>query len=376
MAGRTVASFGSWRSPISAEAVAGGQIGLGQVQASGSAVYWTERRPGEGGRSVVVRWTERGGPQDAVPQGFDVRTRVHEYGGGDFLVVGDSLFVSNRDDQRLYRLDPGEPPRPISPEPAVPAGLRYADARPVAGGALLVCVRERHEEGLVENEIVAVPSDGSGDPRVLISGHDFFAAPRVSPDGRRLAWLSWDHPNMPWDGTELWVANVSVDGEVSDARRIAGGHVGVIAGMVAVPAPFGHVAEHVVEAPGVGLIGADVESEQPVLAAHGVDTGTIGGMSYIDCNRNMRIDSEGTRLRAAQTDFLRARSALREAAGVLGDLDAAGLREFEELFQTVGASAVHAPRLPCVRLRRPHRVHSLQRGGGRRGGARPGARPP
>ena len=114
-------------------------------------------------------------------------------------------------------------PRPITPAPPRPRSLRYADGRVTPDGRTLICVRERHEDGEVVNELVALPTDGSAAPRVVASGHDFYAAPRLSPDGRRLAWLSWDHPQMPWDGTELWVAELTAAGELAAQRRVAGG---------------------------------------------------------------------------------------------------------------------------------------------------------
>lgn len=227
------APFGSWSSPIGAADVARGRIRLVDVDFGADGVYWIESRPAEEGRYVVVRRGVDGSTVDVTPPGFNVRTRVHEYGGGACLVAGTTLFFSNYEDQRLYRQDgPGDPPRPITPEPAVPAGLRYADARLAFGGRSLVCVRERHEAEGVFNEIVTLPVDGSSEPRVLISGNDFYASPRVSRDGRRLAWTTWNHPLMPWDGSELWLGALGEAMEpgrseavpaVKDARRVAGG---------------------------------------------------------------------------------------------------------------------------------------------------------
>jgi dipeptidyl aminopeptidase/acylaminoacyl peptidase len=220
-----VAPYGSWRSPISAELVAAGGVALEEVRVAGDAVRWLEGRPLEGGRRVVCGAVPgRGsGPEDLTPEGFNVRTRVHEYGGGSWTVHGDSLFFANFDDQRLYRQDPGAPPRPITPEPPTPAGHRYADFAITPDGRVLLCVRERHEADGVVNELVALPTDGSEPPAVLAGGRDFCASPRLSPDGRRLAWLEWDHPNMPWDGTELMVAELSGGVLVGQPRREAGG---------------------------------------------------------------------------------------------------------------------------------------------------------
>jgi dipeptidyl aminopeptidase/acylaminoacyl peptidase len=232
------APYGSWSSPISAELVAAGGVSLDEVRVAGPAVHWVEGRPLEGGRQVICRAVPaRGGPgdrwggpqenspaEDLTPEGFNARTRVHEYGGGAYLVVGETLFFSNFADQRLYRQDPGSGrPRPITPEPPDPAAHRYADACPTPDGRRLVCVRERHQHGQVDNELVAVPADGGGPPVVLAAGRDFYASPRVSPDGRRLAWLEWDHPNMPWDGTELKLATLAGDGLAGAPVTVAGG---------------------------------------------------------------------------------------------------------------------------------------------------------
>ena len=220
----TTAPYGSWASPITAELIAAGGVSLDEVRVAGGAVHWIEGRPLEGGRQVVCRAIPGEPPEDLVPEGFNARTRVHEYGGGAYALDGETLFFSNFADQRLYRLDPGqERPRPITPEPPARAAHRYADACPTPDGRRLVCARERHEGGQVHNELVAVPADGAGQPELLAGGRDFYASPRVSPDGRRLAWLEWDHPNMPWDGTELRLATLAGDGLAGDPVTVAGG---------------------------------------------------------------------------------------------------------------------------------------------------------
>ena len=211
------APYGSWRSPLSAAmaAEAGVRHSEPWLGDDGSA-WWLERRPKDGGRTTLVH-----DGQDVTPPDVNVRTRVHEYGGGAWFLHGDTAFFSNFDDQRLYRLDPGETPRPITPEPPQPGSVRYADGRVSPDGRLIVCVRETHgEDGEPANELVALPADGEGEPRVLASGRDFYSFPRLSPDGTTLAWTCWDHPNMPWDGTELWVAPLAAPDE---ARLVAGG---------------------------------------------------------------------------------------------------------------------------------------------------------
>jgi dipeptidyl aminopeptidase/acylaminoacyl peptidase len=220
----TTVPYGAWPTPISAELVAAGGVSLDEVRVAGPAVCWVEGRPLEGGRQVVRRAVPGQPVEDLVPEGFNARTRVHEYGGGSYAVAGETLFFTNFRDQRLYRLDPGaEGPRPITPEPPGPAAHRYADACPTPDGRRLVCVRERHHDGEVDNELVIVAAAGGGEPVVLAAGRDFYASPRVSPDGRRLAWLEWDHPNMPWDGTELRLAELDGDALAGDPVTVVGG---------------------------------------------------------------------------------------------------------------------------------------------------------
>jgi dipeptidyl aminopeptidase/acylaminoacyl peptidase len=219
------APYGSWRSPITAAAIAAGEVSISSPTIVGDVVYWLEGKPLEGGRVVVVKVTPDGTRSELTPAPYYVRTRVHEYGGGAYAIHGSSVFFSNFADQRLYRQDEGEAPRAITPEPAVPSGVRYADACVSSDGKWLICVRERHaSDGPdADNELVVLPADGSGEARIIASGHDFYSSPRISPDGRRLAWLSWDHPRMPWDGTELWVADLGSDGAVSNERHVVGG---------------------------------------------------------------------------------------------------------------------------------------------------------
>src|SRR5207237_267852 len=172
----------------------------------------------------VVRRSRDATVADVVPEGYNARTMVHEYGGGSYWVSGSTLFFTNFEDQRLYRVDPGEVPRPITPEPLIPRGDRYADGVVTPDGQWVVCVRERHITGREPvNEIVALPSDGAEAPRVVVGGSAFYSFPRLSPDGRRLAWTSWGHPQMPWDGTELWVGDLTEDARLRGRRLVAGG---------------------------------------------------------------------------------------------------------------------------------------------------------
>src|SRR3990170_1521981 len=185
MSNPTIAPFGSWSSPISATQAAARRSGRNQAIVSGGFIYWTENRPDEGGRVAVMRKAAGMPPEEATPPGFDCRSRVHEYGGGAFLANGKTLFCSKFEDQRMYRIEPGADPVPITPEPLVAAGLRYADGRMTSDGQWIVCVRESHPaDGKVSNEIVIIRTNGSLPPRTLVSGRDFYACPRIGPDGR------------------------------------------------------------------------------------------------------------------------------------------------------------------------------------------------
>jgi dipeptidyl aminopeptidase/acylaminoacyl peptidase len=214
------APYGEWESPISAAALSAASVRFGGVALDGPDIYWVEGRPAEKGRNVLVRRTPDGTVADVTPSPYDVRTRVHEYGGGAFAVSGGEVWFSHIGDDRVYRQRSGS-----SPEPLTPAGpWRYADLVLDAQRGRLVCVRESHADPDREpvNELVAIDCR-DGTVSVLATGHDFYSNPRPSPDGRRLAWLTWDHPNMPWDGTELWVAELDGDGFPNDHARVAGG---------------------------------------------------------------------------------------------------------------------------------------------------------
>jgi dipeptidyl aminopeptidase/acylaminoacyl peptidase len=220
----SAAPYGSWSSPFSLDLVAdAGGMAFGYLDLTEEGVYWTETRPLEDGRAVLVFRPHGGEAVDVVPPGFNVRSRVHEYGGGAWFRDGSVVYCSSFEDSRLYRIEGrGADPEPITPEPADPHGLRYADGRVFAEGRLIVCVRESHGDGEPVNELVVLPVDGAAEPKVIASGRDFYAAPRPSPDGTTLAWLAWDHPYMPFEGTELWVADLSAEGELSNNRRVAG----------------------------------------------------------------------------------------------------------------------------------------------------------
>ena len=217
---RITAPYGSWKSPISAELVGSTEIGLEQIRVDGDNLYWIERRAQEGGRKVIVRRASDGTVTDITPTGFNARTRVHEYGGGDYAVADGLIVFSNFTDQRLYRQRAGGAPEPLAPV----GNFRYADGQVDGRRKLFFCVREDHTgTGEAVNTLVRISLDGANTGAIIVAGNDFYSAPRISPDGSQLAWLTWNHPNMPWDGTELWLGKLNNDGAVIEETKIAGG---------------------------------------------------------------------------------------------------------------------------------------------------------
>jgi len=255
------APFGEWPSPITAADVASARVEVSYPIVVGSEVWWQQVLAEESGRTTVMH-SSGGKPTMLLPEPWNARTRVHEYGGLSYLPVpraalraqglggrGHLIVFANFADQRLYltlpaaksaaRVEEGQDgPRPLTPDPgSVPAGsgtgtlaagaLRYADFTLSPDRAEIWCVQERHDNGKVSRAIVGVPLDGSAaeNPdaiRTLVSGADFFAYPTPSPDGRWLAWICWNHPHMPWDGTELRVAPVE-NGVPGRGRPVMGG---------------------------------------------------------------------------------------------------------------------------------------------------------
>jgi dipeptidyl aminopeptidase/acylaminoacyl peptidase len=213
------APYGSWRSPITADLTASSSVRISDVHLAEDKIYWSEMRPDEKGRCVVVEYSN-GRARDCTPAAFNARTTVHEYGGGAYTVIGRSIYFSNFKDQLLYKYEHGKPPSKLTNNP----DQRHADYTYDASRSRLICVREDHGGKALEavNTLVAISIE-DGSSQTLAKGNDFYSNPRLSPDGGRLAFMTWNHPNMPWDGCELWVAEVEGDGSLGEMTLVSGG---------------------------------------------------------------------------------------------------------------------------------------------------------
>lgn len=216
-------AYGSWQSPITSDLIVAETIGISGPTFHGGELFWLESRPREGGRNVLVTRDKNGIENDINPSPFNIRTRVHEYGGGAWLLHDRTLFFANFSDQQIYKQVLGESqPTQLTNSP----GLRFADGIIDANRNRMISVIEDHRpDGEAENKLGAIDLD-TGDVSILATGHDFFASPNLSPDGNKLAWITWDHPDMPWDETVLWQANVNEKGTLHDISEVAGGKVG------------------------------------------------------------------------------------------------------------------------------------------------------
>ncbi len=219
--------YGNWPSPITAKMLVSGAKGISEVVPDGDTVWWAESRPEEGGRVAVMRWSA-GAVEEITPPNANVRTTMHEYGGGAWWAQEGTLWYVDYADQRLRTMRSDQQPMLLSEEPAVPKSARFADMRPTACNNWLICVHERHLKDASEpqNLLIAVANDGSARQIELVDGADFYASPCLSPDGKQLAWIEWNHPNMPWDDTTLMMANIDISSAeitLSDFQVIAGG---------------------------------------------------------------------------------------------------------------------------------------------------------
>ncbi len=218
---KEVKPYGSWKSPITAEEVASGALGLREITEDGGEIFWLESRPSEDGRLVVVRMDSVGSTaEDLIPDGYNARSRVHEYGGASYIVRSGVVYFTNFADQRVYVGKGGEDPQPVTPD----NDRRYADFTFDSARDRLIAACEDHEGGgEAENYLIGIDLEGDGGELQLAGGHDFYSSPGLSDDGNYLFWLTWDHPNMPWDGTSLHLGELDESGKVIDERVVAGG---------------------------------------------------------------------------------------------------------------------------------------------------------
>ena len=219
---KQIAPYGTWTSPITSDLIAaGGAVRLSACKIFADKIFWLEGRPSEGGRNVLVGREQSGEIYDVTPPNFNVRTRAHEYGGGAFAIGRDAVYFCNDSDQRIYRQPWGGQPTALTS-----AGKRrYADLVLDERRGTVIAVCEDHDVKAREPENYLIQIEITTSAEVILTrSYDFYSSPRVSPDGKLLAWLCWRHPDMPWDCTELWVATRETDGRLRDARRIAGGN--------------------------------------------------------------------------------------------------------------------------------------------------------
>ena len=220
---KRIKPYGTWASPISADLVAGKSLRLGQVQGVGDDLYWTEGRPADSGRITIVHRDEKGGMVDLLPPPYSARSSVHEYGGGELLATASGIYFVNADDQDVYRV---EADGTIARLTEI-KGWRFSDLCLDQPHDRLVAVAEIHKEDHDPAPVNALASislqkDQLGTVQLLAEGQDFYASPRLSPDGLTLAWLEWSLPHMPWEDATLKTASLGADG-LSEARTIAGG---------------------------------------------------------------------------------------------------------------------------------------------------------
>jgi dipeptidyl aminopeptidase/acylaminoacyl peptidase len=221
-----IAPYGTWVSAVTSDALTGRSIGLSALRQDGNALYWLESRPSEAGRSTLMRWTAAFGLEELTPAPFDVGTRVHEYGGGAYSVAQGRIVFSHKRDGAVWLIEPGSEPRQI----AAVGACRYADFSWDIGRRRVLAIREDHRNCAPNAPVAAIialeldpPDPSANEGMVLHQGPDFLAAPRLDPHGNHLAWIEWDHPDMPWDATRLVVAGLDGTGGIAAARQIAGG---------------------------------------------------------------------------------------------------------------------------------------------------------
>ena len=219
---KKISPYGAWESPVTTDFIVSSSVGLGEAQIDGSSLYWVEMRPEEKGRYVVVELNDQGKLTDRIPDSMNARTRVHEYGGGSYLAVNGVVYFSNFSDQQLYRVDQNGNQTQLTDM----RGARFADFILDQKRNRLLSVMEKHtpEQAEAVNCIVSIDLNQCNQaPVLLCEGADFYSNPRLSPDGKHLAWINWQHPNMPWDDSELWLAELHDDGQIISQQKISGG---------------------------------------------------------------------------------------------------------------------------------------------------------
>jgi dipeptidyl aminopeptidase/acylaminoacyl peptidase len=304
---KTCLPFGRWPSPITAAHAARASRRFGGLQADGTAIYWSQSHPEDGGRQVLMRAVPGGSAEQVLGHPFSARSRVHEYGGGEFLVAGGVIYFVNDSDQQIYRLEPGRPPTRLTDA----GGTRFADFAHDKTRGRLIAIAETHPavrsgQGALphssrpRNALVAVTLCGArrGHITELAAGRDFYASPRLSATGRCLAFLAWDLPDMPWDGAALSVAAVGADGALAAPRRIAGG----AGGAAFQPEWSGEDLYYVADHSGFGALyrwrdgrsvriagarGRDLMRPQWVLGARSYAIGVDGTLACVFLERGM-----------------------------------------------------------------------------------------
>lgn len=326
-----IAPYGTWASTITTDTVVEAGTGLGAARFDNGDIYWLEGRPQEGGRNVIVRLSQDAAKLgaaavDVTPAPHNVRSRVHEYGGGAYTVAQGVVAFVDAADQRIHLQHPGNGPRPLTPEPPDPAAWRYADLVVDSARQRILCVREDHTATPEPANALVAVAMATGNVTVLDEGRDFYAAPRLSRDGTKLAWLAWDHPNMPWDGTDLFTADIDTAGALSNKRHVAGGPDTAVVQPLWSPAGVLHFVSDATEWWNIYALG-DAGAATPVTAMQA----EFGGPMWVFGQASYDFMPDGSILCAYTRDG--GRILARVANGTVTDLEAR--------FAAVGSICTH-----------------------------------
>lgn len=208
--------FGLWNSPVTAENVAKGSLYIQNIKVEGTNTYLSVMRPENKGKSTIMRIDLEGDCKDMTPSDFDVRTFVHEYGGGAFTVFNGTIYASRGSDNQIYIIRDDEDPKQLTHSPH----LRFSDMHISPWG--LIAVTEKHEENAPVENFLSLINLNDGNVKKIASGYDFYSSPALSKDGKKIAWISWNHPEMPWTNTELWVAEFGEGGHLENQKKVRG----------------------------------------------------------------------------------------------------------------------------------------------------------